>query len=86
MQVEVTPRERRVPEHEGDSSFKKEAARESVPDRGLRKLKAKLRNLSARAARGEHQRIVSKQVVPAPALPKPQLLRRQLCFHPRYRH
>ncbi len=60
VEVEVTPRADRPPVQEQDSEFKRAAARESTPERALRKMIAKVRSLHAKAARGEHARIVAK--------------------------
>ena len=60
VEVEVTPRADRAPLHEQESEFKRAAARESTPERALRKMIAKVRTLHAKAARGEHARIVAK--------------------------
>ena len=62
VEVEVTPRADRAPVQEQDSEFKRAAARESTPERALRKMIAKVRTLHTKAARGEQARIVAKAV------------------------
>ena len=60
VEVEVTPRSRRTSLQEDESSFKQAAARESTPERALRKMKSKVQRMHARAAKGRHERIVAK--------------------------
>ena len=66
VEVEVTPRADRTHEpDQGDvSKFRGAAARETTPERALRKMKAKLGKLHAKAARGEQERIVARAAQP----------------------
>ena len=66
VEVEVTPRADRTqePDKEDVSKFRGAAARETTPERALRKMKAKLGKLHAKAARGEHERIVARTAQP----------------------
>ena len=56
VEVEATPRKHRAPLADGVSVFKTKAARETTPERALRKMTAKVQRLKARAAKGQHER------------------------------
>ena len=72
IEVEVTPREsNEMQEEEEDPEHNGAAIRESMPERALRKMRKKVRNLQARAARNEHSRIVAKDVADSD-FPRPQ--------------
>ena len=58
LEVEVSPRNLREPLLEGQSSWKRARARETTPERALRKMKRKVQLRLSRAAKGEHERIV----------------------------
>ena len=62
IQVEVTPRESNEMQEEEDSEHNGAAIRESTPERALRKMQKKIRNLHAKQARGEYSRIAAKDV------------------------
>ena len=60
IEVEVTPRRMRAETGPDDTAFKKSAARESTPDRALRKMQQKVRRVQGKALQGEQERIVAK--------------------------
>ena len=60
--MEVTPRESNEMQEEEDSEHNGAAIREPTPERALRKMQKKVRSLHAKQARGEHSRIVAKDV------------------------
>ena len=60
VEVQVTPRAMRVPAPEESSEFKRTAARETTPERALRKMTTKVRKLHAKASRGQQERIVAR--------------------------
>ena len=60
VEVEVTPRALRPPCESEASTYKAQAARESTPERALRKMVGKVRRVRAKAAKGQHQRIIAK--------------------------
>ena len=60
VEVEVTPRKHRAAPHEEGSEFQRAASRESTPERALRKMKAKVLKVQAKAALGQQERIVAK--------------------------
>ena len=59
-EVEVTPRRLRPPLDESVSAWRRACDRETTPDRALRKMVAKVKKQYAKAARGEHERIVAR--------------------------
>ena len=87
IEVPVTPRALRAPEPDDASAYRRAAARESTPERALRKMTAKVRKLHAKAARGEQERIVAKAPLEGVSLPQcseqtdtcRKSLMRQLC-------
>ena len=70
VEVPVTPRAMRMQGPEGMSTFREMAARETTPERALRKIKAKVQKIHAKAVRGEQERIVAKAPQETGALPK----------------
>ena len=70
VEVPVTPRAMRMQKPEGMSTFREMAARETTPERALRKIKAKVQKIHAKAVRGEQERIVAKAPQETGALPK----------------
>ena len=60
IEVPVTPRALRQTDMENASVFQRAAARETTPERALRKMTAKLRKVRAKAARGQQERFVVK--------------------------
>ena len=52
IEVQVTPRALRKAEHDDASAFQRVAARETTPERALRKMQAKLQHVRAKAVRG----------------------------------
>ena len=59
-EVEVTPRKLRPQAPEGASAWKRARARETTPERALRKMTEKIKTRFNKAARGEHERIVAR--------------------------
>ena len=59
-EVAVTPRGRRKRLEEGASAHRQKLARETTPERALRKMKDKVQKLRAKAAKGQHERIVAR--------------------------
>ena len=70
IEVPVTPRALRAPEPDDASAFRRAAARETTPERALRKMTAKVRKLHAKAARGEQERIVAKAPLEGVSMPQ----------------
>ena len=60
FEVLVTPREHRTTLLEGESQWKQARARETTPDRALRKIIEKVKRNMAKVARGEGQTIVAR--------------------------
>ena len=60
-EVEVTPRDLRPAQTESMSVWKAATARETTPERALRKMVKKVKHQIAKAARGEHERIVARE-------------------------
>ena len=60
VEVVVTPRSLRPTLQECASKHKQASARETTPQRALRKMKLKVQRLYAKAAKGERQRIIAK--------------------------
>ena len=58
--MEVTPRRLRPPLDEHANTWRRAHDREATPDRALRKMVSKVEKQYAKAARGEHERIVSR--------------------------
>ena len=58
VEVETTPRSLRAPVSEGQCYVQQTQARETTPDRALRKMKRKVKTRMSKAAMGEHERIV----------------------------
>ena len=70
VEIEVTPRAHRAPLPDGASAYQRAADREPTPERALRKMAQKVRRLKAKAAKGEHERLVAR----AAAQPKESTL------------
>ena len=60
IEVEVTPRKLRADAAQGDTAFKQASARETTPERALRKMTQKVRRIQAKALRGEQERITAR--------------------------
>ena len=69
LEVEATPRSSRAPVTEAESHWKQARARETTPERGLRKMRTKVKTRLSKAAKGEHARIVvrAESTEPPPA-------------------
>ena len=62
VDVVVTPRARRKPLEDGASAHRQKLARETTPERALRKMKEKVERLRDKAAKGQHERIVEEKM------------------------
>ena len=60
VEVDVTPRALRKAESEDASAYQRNSARETTPERALKKMKAKVQKIRAKAERGQQERIVVK--------------------------
>ncbi len=60
FEVAVTPREHRPALSEGASAWKRARARETTPERALRKITDKVKRSLDKAVRGEHEAIVAR--------------------------
>ena len=66
LEVEVTPRSLRPLVAEGESAWKRARARETTPERALRKMTDKVKRRIDKAAKGEHERIVARAASSVP--------------------